>query len=560
MTAEGDVTPLDFCRADHQGIHDIYISASDGSLGPQRDSSAHGIATIVSNQMAMLRFVDVEKCTVNAIGCYQFCEDTCFRSVRYEVDPAAPIPRLKVCRSDEPSVCLFISGHRRTNDITWSTRDRVYRAHLPVGDYTAAFVHRSGALTWPTFVVEHVEEHSCPSEENRHSIDLFVPQPETNDCEQLLRNGDIETSAFLQLTLHWLSRFGGVQLAKGKGIDGSNALVGDAEGGDRIMIVQFLDSRCLKLMRGKTFKFSAHVKVESTSGPRVECDPKRRRYDCPIAGIFTSVDGYNVLAKVKRADPQVEGFFYLEAFVVIAESMVESDKVFFYVQQAASRSTQLLVDNVSMSLRRDDPSMSPSIDTSANTPKPTVPSLEPGGVCANLIKNSDFEFGVDGFWEKAGFFSVLAAETKEVFGEDSGGAMRFHNGLFSWKGPTYRADQYNQPFLQCMKPGSKWVVEARMKLRFFGIGVTCLSFFNCPSVYIIVKGPAGGLVLETTMRYTESLLWNTNTESHFGSTFSLSTDWDGRIDSVSIGIHFWGLFSDLIVDDFTIRPLNETIH
>ena len=274
VTVEKDVVPVDFCRADNQRIHDIYLLDLDGSLGPS-GTPATSVATLVSNQDLMLQFVDIQKCIVNYFGCFQYCKDTCFRSVRYEVDPSSQVQLLNVCKRDDPPNCLMVSGYHRTDGVAWSGQNRAFIAHLPVGSYDASFVDRGGNVTRPPFISEYVPDQLCSSGETPHTIDLFVPQSDMNgNCTQLIRNGDIEATETLRPKIDWLGRYGRMELSRGQGVEGSNALVGLAGDDKRIMIVQYLDSRCLDLMKGKTFIVSALVKVvTSAKGSIDKCNP-----------------------------------------------------------------------------------------------------------------------------------------------------------------------------------------------------------------------------------------------------------------------------------------------
>lgn len=351
---EKGVVPVDLCRADNRRIHDIYLLDLDGSFGPS-GIPATSVATLVSNQELMLHFVDRQKCIANDVGCFQYCKDTCFRSLRYEVDPSYPIQLLHVCKSDDPLNCVMVSGYHRTDGVDWLGRSRAFTAHLPVGNYNASFVDGSGNVMWPPFIFDYVPDNFCSSGE-KHTIDLFVPQSDMgSSCMQLIRNGDIEETETLRPRIDWLSRYGIMQLSKGTGVAGSNALVGLAGDDGRIMIVQYLDSRCLDLMKGKTFAISANVKlVTSAKGSIDKCNPDQGLFDCPVAGIFTSKDGLVELAQVTSGTNQIEAFYKLEALVVIADSMVTSESVFFYVQmKSASQTTQMFVDTASISIQNE---------------------------------------------------------------------------------------------------------------------------------------------------------------------------------------------------------------
>ena len=68
--------------------------------------------------MGMLNFVDQSKCTANLGACYNYCEDTCFRSFRFEIDPAnTENYALKVCSRRNPKMCIQVKGYQKKEDI-----------------------------------------------------------------------------------------------------------------------------------------------------------------------------------------------------------------------------------------------------------------------------------------------------------------------------------------------------------------------------------------------------------------------------------------------------------
>lgn len=116
----------------------------------------------------MKTFANHTKCTAVAAGCYSYCRDTCFRSVRYEVDAAASAGlTLKVCRLGHGKTCAYFAGGLRVNENVNAVADpRTFIAHLPllVGyTYKAIFVDSSDQRVQITPLLSQYEESFCPA-------------------------------------------------------------------------------------------------------------------------------------------------------------------------------------------------------------------------------------------------------------------------------------------------------------------------------------------------------------------------------------------------------------
>jgi hypothetical protein len=152
---------LNLCLVQSDAFKMIYVVDLDGSLGPSNILTSGPSTLLASDDQQLLEFVDVTKCTYVDSGCYNYCQDTCFRSVRYSyTGPEQANLMLKVCREDDPSQCSSFPGGRRGN-----AGAHAYVAHLPVGiSYNTVLVHsiigdeiKSGSL------VESYEDASaCP--------------------------------------------------------------------------------------------------------------------------------------------------------------------------------------------------------------------------------------------------------------------------------------------------------------------------------------------------------------------------------------------------------------
>jgi len=159
MNLQADAHTISFCDAENKDIDTVYYTDLDGSLSPSGVTSTNP-STILSNGASVQAFVDESKCTVDANGCYSYCSDTCFRSVRYqtmttEMDDYA----LKACLWNSTTCTMFKGSRRSLNDY------REFIAHLPVGnEYDLVFVNVIGEEVPPASdLTEIYEDNTCLS-------------------------------------------------------------------------------------------------------------------------------------------------------------------------------------------------------------------------------------------------------------------------------------------------------------------------------------------------------------------------------------------------------------
>jgi hypothetical protein len=150
---------INFCAALADGIKMMYFIDLDGSLKPSQVSTPGPATLLASDGGQLTTFVSPSKCTNVALGCYSYCADTCFRSVRYEVNIVGKVnPMLKVCRRDNRSICTQFFGGKREGETL------AFIAHLPVGQlYDAVFVDGSGAEFTAANYQEFMEPSLCPT-------------------------------------------------------------------------------------------------------------------------------------------------------------------------------------------------------------------------------------------------------------------------------------------------------------------------------------------------------------------------------------------------------------
>ena len=149
---------VDFCIVNEDEHSMAYTIDLDGSMKPSAAIQTTMASTLVgSDDGRLLDFVDTSKCSKVDAGCYNYCSDTCFRSMRFDLYiPSTDKYSLRVCLRYNQSKCTTFDGGRRNN-----TRSYTLVAHLPVGNaYDAIFVASNGSQASPPFQ-QSVEQFFC---------------------------------------------------------------------------------------------------------------------------------------------------------------------------------------------------------------------------------------------------------------------------------------------------------------------------------------------------------------------------------------------------------------
>ena len=146
------------CVVTTQEYEMLYLIDLDGSFRPNPSIAPTVSSLVTSDNRMHLTFLDASKCVDNVAGCYSFCHDTCFRSMRYYVEgPGQSNYKLKVCSRTNRSKCSLFKGGRRGN-----SGPHEFTAHLPDGqNYDAVFVDAQGNAITPSTVTEVVEKTFC---------------------------------------------------------------------------------------------------------------------------------------------------------------------------------------------------------------------------------------------------------------------------------------------------------------------------------------------------------------------------------------------------------------
>ncbi|KAL7555749.1 hypothetical protein ACA910_013059 [Epithemia clementina (nom. ined.)] len=426
---------FDFCPAEDVGVHS-YLIDMDGSL---RENGS-GPGSLIS--VPLMSFVDSSACQVHNEGCYAYC-GVCFRTMRFDVNPSGTANIvLKVCKSTG-SPCTYTFGFTDPYlDPTDADNHRLYNAHLPQGSYKVAFVDGiGGAEVWPSFVIQTFEDKLCPESFDESDIKLSIPSVQASQCNDLIKNGD-----FKALNMEgWLERSGGLAPVPNKGIGGSTAISDAPAESSRDTIVQFVDTRCLKLMRGRYYEIRAWVKLVNKSGaPYSSCNLDSK--GCPEVRIVNSA---MTRPKVALFVPALRdhGFQLLHGVFLVDQDTAESSFTEFHVERNRA-DFSMQIDDVSMQLM-------PAL------------SFDDPECQENLVENGHFESGDAAFW----------SESSAVM------SMRPGFSLVLSKG-------YGRVFVKssCMRIDKRYEVIVKFRMYRNGKSVVCdpiTSIIQCPTARLV---------------------------------------------------------------------------
>jgi hypothetical protein len=529
VTVDNQANPITFCDAEKAGVLDIYLTDLDGSLRSPSDRIVGSPAALVSNNKDMLRFLDQTKCTANVDSCYNYCEDTCFRSFRFQIDTANTEDFvLKVCSKQDPNSCNQIKGHPKNELLEdfFIGDNRVFLAHVPPGDYNAVFLDPSGAKVWPSFVLQSLEEGTCPKSFADATVELSIPTPEPNACDQLIRNGNIEASD--EEAKFWLHRSSGIELLRGQGVGKSNAMAA-MDKTTKASLIQYIDTRCLKMQLGRLYEFSAMIKLVSENGAPYFCDTK----NCPDIGYHASYDGtFRSLGQVDKIPSNVKDNFQPVRVIFKISDVVALSNVTLVYMKSNVAGKRLVVDDVSIKLVEQESS-----------------------ICQNVINMPEAEPAL--YWRvlEGGKLSTVTGPTGKP-------ALLFGNRPDASQGIAY-SEFSDLVVSSCFTPGSDWKITAQFQLmdRSSGKGVACdPSAEDCPSVRFFVYDADGTMILSESRRSYTSSTWKPDAFNVFQTTVSLpplSSTWDGTVQKVVLSIRDFAPTMDLVVGTVELSQVSN---
>ena len=160
---------------------------------------------------------------------------------------------------------------------------RVFGASLPSGTYTAEFIDQDGTLVWPQFVEEKWQKPpDCVGYATVDSVTLLKPAINEQQCVELVRNGGKDSNILgTEPWIHTMYNPNDIIIRNGLGIDGTNAIGTVNRQAYWTGLGQNIDSRCLELMKGRYYEFSAPIKITAKNDPSTiiqTIDPNKEWY------------------------------------------------------------------------------------------------------------------------------------------------------------------------------------------------------------------------------------------------------------------------------------------
>ena len=367
----------------HKGV---YLVDLDSSMKPDIVADRTKTASsVISDSDEMKAFVDLSKCWPFEKQGYLYCHDTCLRSVTFAVDPGQSKDlRLRI-RTVPAGQSYYFEGSQdflinddvatHLNAKTDLQRLRYFNAALPPGQYKALFVDaKTDEKLWPTFIETTLEPVLCdPAFEENDFVMAAYEVDFSHECQQLIRNGEMENASFLP----WLQTDTSLELASGHGIDGSTALREASSGSAKGTIGQYIDSRCL--VHGSMYLIQAWVRL-SENGSFISCGQGEGSVCPSIKLMFRKQDEFGefvsedtLLVGAQFAQPQsYRGWNLLHGVITVDKRLSEATSAAIYVERER-RGPKLYLDDVSMTLIHNN--------------------------CQELVFNGDFADGTSRFWE-----------------------------------------------------------------------------------------------------------------------------------------------------------------
>jgi len=465
INLEDGANTFEFCEVEKAGVADIFVIDRDSSLRPS-NSAFTGTSALISRTPAMKTFIDSSKCTDINDLCYTYCEDTCLRQVQYVVDSADTEDyKLQVCDKSDPSKCVRVGGYYHyqyrngaldTMENTKSLKSRYFAVSLPRGSYEAVFLDKNNNPTWPAYVETKYQQVQCSNSLDDDAVELMAPALYSTECNDLIRNGNAETSIHHN---YWLQRSDGIQVQVGEGIGGSNAFADITQTSSNLeTFAQFLDSRCLDVEVGSKYQVKAWVKLEDENGAIRDCDidtekcPEIKmtiRY--PLNDDDVKIVIYTIGNAVRYFD-LVDGYFLLQGVVEITEEIANAAAVQFNIKRNR-RDYQMFADNISME----------KIDSN----------------CDELVLNGQFNEGDSRFWDR------LSGSSLDIIGPGASGSDDY--ALKGYKGGP---QTLIRP--ECLEDGARYLALSKFRLSidndsYLPCNPTATGSTKCPRMLFRTK-------------------------------------------------------------------------
>lgn len=527
---------FNFSKALVSGVEDVYVIDLDSSMNPQ-GNAATGVSAVVMDTDLMKTFIDPNSCNSFPTRSYLYCRDTCIRTITYAIDPAMTEDyQLRV--TDNRGNTVDLKGHYYVDPdplkVDWIRTYRMFSASLPLGSYNAFFHLGNGQPSWPSHAEISLKDALCDDSITSDDVNLEVPIASNAECQELIRNGDIQDSS--SRPNYWLQHAAGMQVLSTGGIGGSNAIADVKEDTSDGALGQYLDTRCLQ--QGRQYEIQAWVKL-TKNGSGMSCDSVK---NCPVGKLRMrqspdeGASFYDLRLDVASSfiRPYNEGGWNMLHGTFVVDARIKAgESVSFFVERQFS-GARMSLDNVSIQL---------------------LPKL-----CSELVFNGDVSDGTSQFWEIDGDSNNPELQVKKV--QNNNWALEVSGRSKS----SYVPLQLIR--VGCMVKGDRYLATARVRLSNTDGSIhSCDPTFStgdeaCPRMKLrslvdiglpsqMAQTHDGGSIAVTDHEMTSDGFWYTMT-----GIFS-ATDLDEQADRLEL---YWDqVLKNKIftVDDVSIVPLSQ---
>ena len=463
------------CLAKSKGIDDMLLTDLTGSFDPDTPSSFGGVGSFVTDKVWMTAFAG-GPCVSYPDMCMSYCRDTCLRTVSFFTDDSGTkdwTMRVTERGGQSRSVVVpnnYYNTYNNQNTLSSLYVMRRFSVSLPSGLFDVEFLDGGGNIAWPTFAEEFwTEAPPCAGHANPGDVTVIVPDPPAGFCDDLIRNGDLESG---DLWHPWQKSGGNLEMAEGMGVGGSTALkLGERSRSSDYGMGQYLDTRCLRDNMFRQYEFRAYVKLYIDESFFV-CDPNsddqnglgcpevsfRSQYYVDIAKKDSFSRGYQY-PKAEFVRPNNPDEFQLLQGVITIDDYnglpIEEKSSVFWSIENYKKNVDMIVDNVTFV----------PIDDS----------------CNDLVLNGDFATGTSEYWRA--YRTHGNAKLEMVAGAGPGSEDKALK-VYDKNHYSYGLMQYIK--IGCLTAGERYVLRAKFKTEdASGVSVLCdeSSLFPLFSIY-----------------------------------------------------------------------------
>jgi len=419
------------------GVRDVVITDVGGSSHPSMIDNV-GPGSFVSSTVQMTTFAK-GTCTRYSSMCLTYCEETCLRTVRFNVDQYLTDKWTMNVVNEEGKQVFIGSKYQYDNDLSEFTEEwnsRLFAASLPSGTYEIRFLNQDGEKDWPRFALETWEEvPECDGHAGPLNISVIEP---VAVCDNVFINGDIEDGMN-----YWLETGGSLEVNTDGGIGGSKAIMNTGRSRDYYGPIQNLDTRCFHTNEDNYFEIKAWIRLED-SGSEIICDPNSDSistkcgeatlywyyYENPknkVETDYSTMDVAKPIAQYELAD----GFTMLHGVFKIDSDIASAERINVRFQDVKS-DYDIILDNMTM-----------------------TPFETKTGCDGDLIRNGNFDDGTSMYWKDSSSSTSIIQVSSENY------AIRnFGRNVYS--------DDIRQYFyFDCLQKmsGHRYAAKAKFKLE-----------------------------------------------------------------------------------------------